>query len=69
MQLLHIDSSINGNNSASRKLTAQIVDAWKAKHADTQVSYLDLVARPGNHFTSAAMAPAPASPKVRAPSK
>jgi hypothetical protein len=46
MQLLHIDSSINGNNSASRKLTAQIVDAWKAKHADTQVSYLDLVAGP-----------------------
>ncbi|BBL24953.1 MULTISPECIES: FMN-dependent NADH-azoreductase [Comamonas] len=57
MQLLHIDSSINGNNSASRKLTAQIVDAWKAKHADTQVSYLDLVAEAPNHFTSAAMAP------------
>ena len=59
MQLLHIDSSINGNNSASRKLTAQIVDAWKAKHADTQVSYLDLVAEAPNHFP-----PAPASPKV-----
>ena len=57
MQLLHIDSSINGNNSASRKLTAQIVDAWKAGHADTQVSYLDLVAEAPNHFTVAAMAP------------
>ncbi len=57
MQLLHIDSSINGNNSASRKLTAQIVDAWKAKHADTQVSYLDLVADAPTHFTAAAMAP------------
>lgn len=57
MQLLHIDSSINGNNSASRKLTAQIVSAWKAAHADTQVSYLDLVADAPNHFTAAAMAP------------
>lgn len=57
MQLLHIDSSINGNNSASRKLTAQIVDAWKAKHEGTQVSYLDLVADAPNHFTAAAMAP------------
>ena len=57
MQLLHIDSSINGNNSASRKLTAQIVAAWKERHPDTQVSYLDLVAQAPNHFTSAAMAP------------
>ena len=57
MQLLHIDSSINGNNSASRKLTAQIVSAWKAAHEGTQVSYLDLVADAPNHFTAAAMAP------------
>ena len=57
MQLLHIDSSINGNNSASRKLTAQIVQAWTAKHPGTQVQYLDLVADAPNHFTSAAMAP------------
>lgn len=57
MQLLHIDSSINGNNSASRKLTAQIVDAWSASHPGTQVSYLDLVADAPNHFTAAAMAP------------
>ena len=57
MQLLHIDSSINGNNSASRKLTAQIVQAWTAKHPGTQVQYLDLVAEAPNHFTSAAMAP------------
>lgn len=57
MKLLHIDSSINGNNSASRKLTQQIVSAWVAKHADTQVEYLDLVAHAPNHFTVTAMAP------------
>ena len=57
MQLLHIDASILGDNSASRKLTQQIVSAWTAKHPDTQVDYLDLVANAPNHFTMAAMAP------------
>ena len=57
MKLLHIDSSITGDNSASRKLTQQIVTAWKAKHSDTQVEYLDLVAQAPNHFTMSAMAP------------
>ncbi|MDR2327553.1 MAG: NAD(P)H-dependent oxidoreductase [Acidovorax sp.] len=57
MQLLHIDSSITGDNSASRKLTAQIVSAWKASHEGTQVDYLDLVTDAPNHFTAAAMAP------------
>ena len=57
MKLLHIDSSITGNNSASRKLTQQIVEAWVAKHPDTQVEYLDLVVDTPNHFTMAAMAP------------
>lgn len=56
MKLLHIDSSITGNNSASRKLTQQIVEAWVAKHPDTQVEYLDLVVDTPNHFTMAAMA-------------
>lgn len=57
MQLLHIDSSITGENSVSRKLTAQIVSAWKASHPHTQVDYLDLVVNAPNHFTAAAMAP------------
>ena len=57
MKLLHVDSSITGENSASRKLTQQIVTAWTAKHPDTEVEYLDLVAQSPNHFTMAAMAP------------
>ncbi len=57
MKLLHVDSSITGENSASRKLTQQIVTAWSAKHPDTEVEYLDLVAQAPNHFTMAAMAP------------
>ena len=57
MRLLHIDSAITGTASVSRQLTAQIVEAWKAKHADTQISYLDLVADAPGHFTLDAMAP------------
>lgn len=57
MKLLHVDSSISGENSASHKLTQQIVVEWTAKHPDTQVEYLDLVAEAPNHFTTAAMAP------------
>ena len=57
MKLLHVDSSITGDNSASRKLTQQVVNAWVEKHPDTQVEYLDLVTNAPNHFTMAAMAP------------
>lgn len=57
MKLLHVDSSITGDNSASRKLTQQVVNAWIEKHPDTQVEYLDLVTNAPNHFTMAAMAP------------
>lgn len=57
MKLLHIDSSITGENSASRKLTQQIVNTWVNKHPDTQVDYLDLVIDAPNHFTMAAMTP------------
>lgn len=51
-QLLHIDSSILGSNSVSRQLTAQIVDSWRAAHAGTQVSYLDLAVDTPNHLSA-----------------
>ncbi len=57
MQLLHIDSSITGEQSVSRKLTQQIVDAWVAKHPDTKVDRLDLLTDAPAHFTADAMAP------------
>ena len=57
MKLLHIDSSITGENSVSRLLTRQIVDAWVAQHPDTQVEYLDLLTDAPAHFTADAMAP------------
>lgn len=51
MKLLHIDSSIAGDNSVSRKLSADIVSHLTAAHPDTQVRYRDLAADPFGHFT------------------
>ncbi|RUP28449.1 MAG: FMN-dependent NADH-azoreductase, partial [Curvibacter sp.] len=45
MKLLHIDSSVLGDNSVSRQLTAQTVAQWKARHPDAEVSYLDVAAQ------------------------
>jgi len=42
MQLLHIDSSITGDHSVSRQLTARTVAAWVGLYPDSRVQYLDL---------------------------
>jgi FMN-dependent NADH-azoreductase len=59
--LLHIDSSIRGDQSVSRKLTARAAAAWKAAHPDGTVTYRDLGADPLPHFDAisgtAAMVP------------
>ena len=51
MQLLHIDSSVTGNNSVSRQLTERIVAEWRASHPGTQVDYLDLAAAAPSHLS------------------
>ena len=51
MKLLHIDSSITGANSVSRKLTARIVDHLKAQNPGLEVTYRDLVTDPAPHHT------------------
>ncbi len=55
MKLLHVDSSINGANSVSRKLTKDIVSQWMADHPGTEVEYLDLAADTPSHFSQDAM--------------
>ncbi|MEK8108185.1 NAD(P)H-dependent oxidoreductase [Micromonospora sp. M12] len=52
MHLLHIDSSIRGNWSVSRRLTARAVATWRAAHPDGTVSYRDLGAEPLPHLDS-----------------
>jgi FMN-dependent NADH-azoreductase len=51
MKLLHIDSSIQGQASASRELTREIVARWKAERPDTEVTYLDLAAQELPHLS------------------
>lgn len=56
MKLLHIDSSILGDGSASRELTREIVARWKAVHPATEVTYLDLAAQALPHLSPTSLA-------------
>lgn len=55
MQLLHIDSSITGDQSVSRQLTARAVADWVAAHPGTQVQHLDLAANAPAHLSADAL--------------
>ena len=50
--LLHIDSSIQGDLSVSRSLTARAAEGWRDAHPDGQVTYRDLGAEPVPHLDS-----------------
>ena len=56
MTVLHIDSSINGENSASRAISARIVKQLKALNRCEEVVYRDLAAEPLPHLTLDAFA-------------
>jgi FMN-dependent NADH-azoreductase len=51
--LLHIDSSVRGAASVSRKLSARAADAWRAAHPGGTVTYRDLGKDPLPHLTEA----------------
>ncbi|MGY4495943.1 FMN-dependent NADH-azoreductase [gamma proteobacterium L18] len=52
MKLLHIDSSILGDNSASRQLSRAVVESF----VGADVTYRDLAAEALTHFSSATLA-------------
>lgn len=56
MTILHIDSSITGDNSASRAITGSIVERLKSADPGARVIYRDLVANPIPHLTLDAFA-------------
>ena len=58
MKLLHIDSSISGGNSVSRRLTAGIVERLKAENPALSVTHYDLDSAPFAFLSSAAFADA-----------
>jgi len=51
MKLLHIDSSILGDNSVSRQLSAAVVKTWQASEPGVEVTYRDLAGEGINHFS------------------
>jgi FMN-dependent NADH-azoreductase len=51
--LLHIDSSVRGDDSVSRRLTARAADRWRAAHPAATVTYRDLGTNPIPHLDSA----------------
>jgi FMN-dependent NADH-azoreductase len=69
--LLHIDSSIQGERSVSRRLTARAAAGWRAAHPDGTVTYRDLGNEPLPHLDVAGglarmVPPAQHSPEQRA---
>ena len=56
MKLLHIDSSILGQNSASRELGAAVVARWQAERPGLEVAYRDLAADPAPHLGAGSLA-------------
>jgi FMN-dependent NADH-azoreductase len=49
--ILHIDTSINGDNSASRQLTKSLVEQLKGSQWGEKIVYRDLAASPIPHLT------------------
>jgi FMN-dependent NADH-azoreductase len=56
MKVLHIDSSILGDNSASRVLSKEIVSRLSAQHPAAEVKYLDLAATALPHLSGRSLA-------------
>lgn len=65
MKLLHLDSSILGDNSASRQLSAELVAAWVAAEPATQVTYRDLATDAISHLSSASLVAAGTPAELR----
>ncbi|WP_412460035.1 FMN-dependent NADH-azoreductase [Pseudomonas sp. SC11] len=65
MKLLHIDSSILGDNSASRQLSREVVEAWKAADPSVEVTYRDLASDAISHFSAATLLAAGTAEEAR----
>jgi FMN-dependent NADH-azoreductase len=67
--LLHIDSSIQGDESVSRQLGARAAAAWQAANPDAGVTYRDIGAHPVPHLTVAAGAAFRLPPESHTPAQ
>jgi FMN-dependent NADH-azoreductase len=62
MKLLHIDSSVLGPHSVSRKVSAAIVDRLRQATPGLQIVYRDLTATPLSHLSGSHLAAAQGAP-------
>lgn len=69
MNLLHIDSSILGDHSVSRQISAAAVAALTAAQPDIAVTYRDLDAAPAPHQSGALLAARATPADQRTPSQ
>ncbi|MDQ0124009.1 FMN-dependent NADH-azoreductase [Pseudomonas lini] len=65
MKLLHIDSSILGDNSASRQLSSEVVKAWQTAEPSAVVTYRDLAADAISHFSANTLVAAGTTAELR----
>ena len=65
MKLLHLDSSILGDASASRQLSHSVVAAWLATEPTASLSYRDLAADALSHFSAASLVAAGTATELR----
>jgi FMN-dependent NADH-azoreductase len=67
--LLHIDSSIQGDRSVTRRLTARARAAWLDAHPGGTVSYRDLGSNPVPHLDAATGMARGIAPELRTPAQ
>ncbi len=65
MKLLHLDSSIQGENSASRLISAAVVERLQQAQPSIAVTYRDLVAEPVAHLDTAGFNTLDTAPEVQ----
>lgn len=65
MKLLHLDSSILADSSASRQLSSAVVAAWQAAEPDVQVIYRDLASDALSHLSALSLVAAGTPAELR----
>jgi FMN-dependent NADH-azoreductase len=65
VKLLHLDSSIQGENSASRLISAAVVERLQQAQPSIAVTYRDLVAEPVAHLDPAGFNTLDTAPEVQ----
>lgn len=69
VQLLHIDTSIQGSRSVSRRLTARAAQRWRHRHPHGEVTYRDFATDPIPHHDAEGGLAAMVAPEGHTPAQ